>query len=733
MKSLVLAEKPSVARDIARVLGCSKKLNGAIEGNRYVVTWALGHLVTLADPEEYDKKYKEWKLEDLPMMPKKMELVVIKQTAKQYHAVKTQLYRKDVNEIIIATDAGREGELVARWILEKSGCRKPIKRLWISSVTDKAIKAGFSSLKDGREYDTLYSAAWARAEADWLVGINATRALTCKYNAQLSCGRVQTPTLAMIEKREEEIRSFKPETYYGINLMAEGIRFTWQDKKSGSARSFSKERIETLKQKMQGAPLFIKEVEKKAKKTYAPALYDLTELQRDANKKFGFSVKETLNIMQRLYENHKILTYPRTDSRYLSSDVIGTLKERLKACAVGPYKKMAGSLSMKPVKANKSFVDDKKVSDHHAIIPTEQFVQLEHLTNEERKIYDLVVRRFLAVLYPPFEYEQTTVKAGCEEEEFLAKGKIVLKEGWKEAYEGSWSDEEDEEQKGESALREQKLPNLEKGMQFSNNIRIEIITGTTRPPAHFNEATLLSAMENPVRYMESRDAKTVKTLGETGGLGTVATRADIIDKLFHSFLMEKRGKEIFITSKGRQLLKLVPEDLKKPELTADWENKLSKIAEGKLKDKIFLSEIRIYAQELTKEIKTGDGTFRHDNLTNTKCPVCGKRMLAVNGKNSKLLVCQDRECGHRETISRTSNARCPKCHKKMELYVKGKEDTFVCSCGYKEKLSSFTARRQKEGAGASKKDVQRYLNKQKKEAEEPINSAFADAFAKLNL
>lgn len=733
MKSLVLAEKPSVARDIARVLGCSKKLNGAIEGNRYVVTWALGHLVTFADPEEYDKKYKEWKLEDLPMMPKKMELVVIKQTAKQYHAVKTQLYRKDVNEIIIATDAGREGELVARWILEKSGCRKPIKRLWISSVTDKAIKAGFSSLKDGREYDTLYSAAWARAEADWLVGINATRALTCKYNAQLSCGRVQTPTLAMIEKREEEIHSFKPETYYGINLMAEGIRFTWQDKKSGSARSFSKERIETLKQKMQGAPLFIKEVEKKAKKTYAPALYDLTELQRDANKKFGFSAKETLNIMQRLYENHKILTYPRTDSRYLSSDVIGTLKERLKACAVGPYKKMAGSLSMKPVKANKSFVDDKKVSDHHAIIPTEQFVQLEHLTNEERKIYDLVVRRFLAVLYPPFEYEQTTVKAGCEEEEFLAKGKIVLKEGWKEAYEGSWSDEEDEEQKGESALREQKLPNLEKGMQFSNNIRIEIITGTTRPPAHFNEATLLSAMENPVRYMESRDAKTVKTLGETGGLGTVATRADIIDKLFHSFLMEKRGKEIFITSKGRQLLKLVPEDLKKPELTADWENKLSKIAEGKLKDKIFLSEIRIYAQELTKEIKTGDGTFRHDNLTNTKCPVCGKRMLAVNGKNSKLLVCQDRECGHRETISRTSNARCPKCHKKMELYVKGKEDTFICSCGYKEKLSSFTARRQKEGAGVSKKDVQRYLNKQKKEAEEPINSAFADAFAKLKL
>ena len=732
MKRLVLAEKPSVGRDIARVLGCKKETHSYIEGNDHIVTWALGHLVSLADPEQYGKEYKEWNMDVLPMMPKHWKLTVLKKTSKQFQTVKKLLLRNDIKDVIIATDAGREGELVARWILQMSGNKKPIYRLWISSVTDKAIKDGFAHLKPGKEYDDLFRAARSRAEADWLVGINATRALTCKYNAQLSCGRVQTPTLAMIMNREQEIKSFKPQKYYGYKIFATGMNFTWENQK-GNQRISDKKWAEELGKKLRGHDLVITEVSKKEKKNYAPELYDLTTLQKEASKRYGFSPKQTLNIMQSLYEHHKVLTYPRTDSRYLSSDVIGTLKERLKACAVGPYKKMAGSLSMKPVKANKSFVDDKKVSDHHAIIPTEQFVQLEHLTNEERKIYDLVVRRFLAVLYPPFEYEQTTVKAGCEEEEFLAKGKIVLKEGWKEAYEGSWSDEEDEEQKGESALREQKLPNLEKGMQFSNNIRIEIITGTTRPPAHFNEATLLSAMENPVRYMESRDAKTVKTLGETGGLGTVATRADIIDKLFHSFLMEKRGKEIFITSKGRQLLKLVPEDLKKPELTADWENKLSKIAEGKLKDKIFLSEIRIYAQELTKEIKTGDGTFRHDNLTNTKCPVCGKRMLAVNGKNSKLLVCQDRECGHRETISRTSNARCPKCHKKMELYVKGKEDTFVCSCGYKEKLSSFTARRQKEGAGVSKKDVQRYLNKQKKEAEEPINSAFADAFAKLNL
>lgn len=726
MKALVLAEKPSVARDIARVLKCSKKLNGALEGDKYVVTWALGHLVTLADPEEYDKKYKEWKIEDLPMLPKNMELVVIRQTAKQYQAVKTQLFRKDVREIIIATDAGREGELVARWILEKARCSKPIKRLWISSVTDKAIREGFAHLRDGKDYQPLYDAAVSRAEADWLVGINATRALTCKYNAQLSCGRVQTPTLAMIAAREEEIRRFKPQEYYGLSLLAQGIRFTWQDKKGGSTRSFSRERLEKIQQAAEKESLVITSVEKTGKKTYAPGLYDLTELQRDANKKFGFSAKETLNIMQRLYENHKVLTYPRTDSRYIGKDIVPTIPERLKACAVGPYRKLAAPLSVKPVKADKSFVDDKKVSDHHAIIPTEQFVQLEHMSSEERKIYDLVIRRFLSVLYPPFEYEQTTMKGEAAGEIFTAKGKIVKSIGWKAAYEGESAQEEEEEEF-------QNLLDLKQGQRLKIQ-SVRLTAGKTKPPAPFNEATLLSAMENPVKYMETRDAKAVKTLGETGGLGTVATRADIIDKLFHTFLMEKRGNDIYITSKARQLLKLVPEDLKKPELTADWEMKLSRIAQGKLKKNTFLSEIRDYTQEITKEIKTGDGSFRHDNLTNTKCPVCGKRMLAVNGKNAKLLVCQDRACGHRETISRTTNARCPNCHRKMELYVKGKEDTFVCAtCGYKEKLSSFQARREKEGAGVSKRDVQNYLNKQKKEAQEPINNSFAQALAKLNL
>ena len=732
MKSLVIAEKPSVARDIARVLGANQKNGGILEGKNYVVTWALGHLVTLADPEEYDRKYEKWEMATLPMLPKEMKLVVIRQTGRQFSIVKTQLFRKDIGEIIIATDAGREGELVARWILEKAGCHKPIKRLWISSVTDKAIKEGFANLKDGHDYDNLYRAAVARAEADWLVGMNGTRALTCKYNAQLSCGRVQTPTLAMIAKREEEIRKFVPKEYYGISLETQDVKWTWRDEKTKSFRTFSRERAEQIKGRLENAALEITNVEKKAKKTIAPGLYDLTTLQREANLKYGFSAKETLNIMQRLYENHKVLTYPRTDSRYIGKDIVSTIKERLKSCGIGPYRKLAGALMNKPVQVNGSFVDDKRVSDHHAIIPTEQFVQLDHMTNEERKIYDMVVRRFLAVLYPASQYEQVTMEAKAAGETFAASGKVIKSMGWKEVYEGGADDDLEDEADDEKKLKDQRLPEMKTGTRLKI-LKTSLNTGKTKPPARFTEATLLAAMENPVKFMETRDKEAVKTLGETGGLGTVATRADIIEKLFHSFMMEKKGNEIHITSKAKQLLELVPEDLKKPELTADWEMKLSQIAKGRIRQGDFLHQIRDYTCEIVDEIKTGEGTFRHDNLTNKVCPQCGKKLLAVNGKNSKMLVCQDRECGYRETISRTTNARCPKCHKRMEMYVKGKEETFVCQCGYKEKLSAFQARRQKEGAGIGKRDVQNYLRRQQKEANEPVNNAFAQALSGIKL
>lgn len=708
MKSLVIAEKPSVARDIARVLKCKKNGQGTIEGERYIVTWGLGHLVTLADPEEYKPEWKEWKMDVLPMMPKTWKLSVIRQTAKQYNAVKSQIHRKDVGEIIIATDAGREGELVARWILEKAGNQKPVKRLWIFSVTDRAIREGFGRLRDGRDYQNLYDAARSRAKADWLVGINATRALTCKYNAKLTCGRVQTPTLALIANREDEIRSFRPKPYYGLKVYADGICFTWQDGKSGSTRSFDPERIRRISEEIRGERLVLDSVEKKSRKTYAPGLYDLTELQREANRRFGYSAKETLNIMQRLYEHHKVLTYPRTDSRYLSSDIVPTLKERIEACQTGPYRALARALHGKQFTADKRFVDDSKVSDHHAIIPTEQYVDLTHMTSEERKIYDLVVRRFLAVLYPPVEFEQISVKASVKGEHFAAKGETIREAGWRAVY-----DSDIEEEDEDDSLKNQVLPELKKGQSLPVK-KLEVTEGKTKPPAHYTEATLLTSMEK-------------------GGLGTVATRADIIEKLFNTFYMEKKGNDLLITSKGRQLLELVPSDLKKPELTARWEKELQKISDGRQKEKTFMKEIEQYTNNVMQDIRTSEATFRHDNLTNRKCPRCGKRMLAVNGKNSKLLVCQDRECGYRETVSRTTNARCPVCHKRMELVGKGEDQTFVCACGHKEKMAAFEARRKREGKDVSRQDVRRYMKQQQKEAEQPLNNAFAEALAKMKI
>jgi DNA topoisomerase-3 len=728
-KILVLAEKPSVGKDIARVMGCSKGGNGYFEGAQYVVTWALGHLVTLADPELYDPKYKEWRLEDLPMLPAHLKLVVIRESSRQFKVVKELLQRKDIGEVIIATDAGREGELVARWVLEMVAVHKPVKRLWISSVTDKAIREGFRKLRPGREYENLYASAAARAGADWFVGINATRALTCKYNAQLSCGRVQTPTLAIIAQREEEIRTFQPRTFYGITATADTLRLTWQDSKSKDVKTFDKEKCGEILARLRDQAARIVEVVKAYKKSFAPQLYDLTELQRDANTLFGYSAKETLSLMQRLYETHKLLTYPRTDSRYLSADIVETLSDRLKACGVGPYAKPAFKILKTRISPSKHFVDDSKVSDHHAIIPTEQFVNLGALNERERKIYDLVVKRFLAVLYPPFEYEQTRVKAQIGSEWFIAKGKMVIASGWKEVYENQFDDDEENEA---NDVGEQLLPPIVQGDSLA--VKSLVLTqGATKPPAPFNEATLLSAMENPAKYMSGESMELKKTLGETGGLGTVATRADIIEKLFSSFFIERRGKDIFLTSKGRQLLELVPAELKSPALTAQWEQKLAAIAQGKLDKHVFINEMKNYAKSVVIQIKNSQEIFKHDNLTRSKCPECGKFLLEVNGKRGKMLICQDRECGYRKGVAQVTNARCPNCHKRLELHGEGEGKLFICACGYREKLSAFTERRQKDLSTVSKKEVARYLNAQKKAADEPINTALADALSKLKL
>lgn len=714
-----MAEKPSVARDLAKVLGSTQNGNGCLMGPKYIVTWALGHLVTLADPEVYNNKYKSWNLEDLPMLPKKMELVVIKETSKQFGVVKGLLHRADVDELVIATDSGREGELVARWIVEKAGFKKPVKRLWISSQTDKAIKDGFANLKPGREYDNLFYSAQSRSEADWLVGLNVTRALTCKYNAQLSAGRVQTPTLAMIVDRENEIKKFVPRDYWTIRGNFAGFAVQWHDKASGNTRLFNKDQADSVVANTSGQTGEITEVRKDAKKELQPLAYDLTELQRDANRKYGYSAKQTLNLMQRLYESHKLVTYPRTDSRYITEDIVPTLPERLKSIAVGPYAKAAQSILRNKISVTKRFADSSKVSDHHAIIPTEQYVNLSNLSSEERNIYDLIVKRFLAVLNPPFEYEQTTVKIDVRGEVFTARGKIVKALGWKSVYEGFDGLDEDD---GDEEEKDQSLPAVQKG-QREKITAVKPVNGKTKPPARYTEATLLSAMEHPGKFIDDKALR--EALENTTGLGTPATRADIIEKLFNTFYIERKGKEIFPTSKGIQLVGLVPADLKSPELTAKWEQQLSLISKGKANAAAFVTDMRGYATKLVSAVIASSETFKHDNITREKCEVCGKYLLEVNGKKGKMLVCPDRECGYRKPISQTSNARCPECHKKMDIRGEGENKTFYCACGYREKLDNFKKRK---GDQVNKKEVSKFLKQQ--EPESNINSSLADALSK---
>ena len=719
-KTLVLAEKPSVGRELARVLGCKKAGEGCLEGDRYIVTWALGHLVELAPPEDYDKAWAKWDMLTLPMLPDQMKTVVIPQSGRQFRSVQALMRRGDVDELVIATDAGREGELVARWIMEKAGWKKPAKRLWISSQTDKAIQDGFAHLRPAADYDNLYHSARARSVADWVVGLNVTRALTCKHNAQLSAGRVQTPTLALIVDREEEIRSFKPREFWTVRAGFDGFTATWRDQ-NGQARTFDQEQAQQVAAALTGGTGTLIEVKKTAKQTPPPAAYDLTELQRDANKKYAYSAKETLSVMQNLYEVHKILTYPRTDSRYISDDVVPTLPERLRSVMIDEYAPLARQvMSHRPLQT-RYLVNNAKVSDHHAIIPTEEQVELWRLSGPERNIFDLVARRFLAVLLPPFEYEEVSLKLTIDGETFHARGKIVKEQGWKAAYNRSFDLEDEEEDETD---REQSLPDLRQGDKLPVQ-GVKTSAGKTAPPKRYTEATLLTAMEHPVAQVN--DKAQSKILEETGGLGTPATRADIIEKLFSAFYIERRGKELVPTSKGVQVVGLAPADLRSASLTAQWEKRLGDIAQGKEKEDAFVGEMRNYAAHLVAEVKASDATYTHDNVTREKCPDCGKFLLSVKGKRGKLLVCPDRECGYRRSVTQTTNARCPNCHKKMELRGEGDKQLFACVCGYRERLSDFKKRRESKSAG--KGDVRRYLQKQEQQ-QDSGSSAMAEQLKK---
>ena len=635
MKSLVLAEKPSVARDIARVLGCHKNISGAIEGSNYIVTWALGHLVTLADPEEYDKKFKAWDMSYLPMVPKKWELVVIKQTSKQYHNVKTQLFRKDVSEIIIATDAGREGELVARWILDKSGCHKPIRRLWISSVTDKAIKEGFAHLKDGRAYNDLYHAARSRAEADWLVGINATRALTCKYNAQLSCGRVQTPTLAMIVQREAEIEGFKPEPIYRLSISCGGITAL-------SDRFENKQDAEKILNRLKEEKTAqVTKIDPADKQEKAPQLYSLTALQRDANRYLGFTAQQTLDYTQSLYEK-KLVTYPRTDSRFLTEDMEGMIPNLAQ--------KMAHKFGFtKNVQVHaEQVINNSKVSDHHAIIPTVNVADAEfgELPSGEQKVLSLITARLLAALGDAAVRNEVDVEFTCADTVFRAKTKNIREKGWREIQDwiiGSKADSTDSEEENEDKRGNAEMLACIAAMTNGRSYPLQnpkMEEGKTTPKKHFTEDSLLSAMERA-----GADEMPEET--ERKGIGTSATRAATIEKLVRIGFVERKGnkktKYLMPTHKGVALITVMPEQIQSPSMTAEWEQKLLDVEKGNFQDTEFMSEIEDMITDLVKTYKVIEDAevLMHPAMEEIGiCPCCGQHVI----ERQKGYSCENRGC-----------------------------------------------------------------------------------------
>ena len=711
MKSLILAEKPSVGRDIANALNLQQKSNGYIEGKQYIVTWALGHLVTNATPEQYNPSYKEWNLEDLPIIPKKMKTVVISKTNRQFKVVKSLILDKNVKEIIIATDAGREGELVARLILDKVGNKKPIKRLWISSVTKKAIQEGFKQLKNGNAYQNLYKAALARSEADWIVGINATRALTTKYDAQLSLGRVQTPTIQLVKSRQDEINYFKSEKYYTLSINVDGYDLNLNQQK----RYKDKKELELIEHEIKHQEGKILEVKGKNKKSYAQPLFNLTDLQQEAYKRYKMGPKETLNTLQHLYERHKLVTYPRTDSNYLTHDMVDTIQERLRAILATDYKSHVRDLISETFSSKMHIFNNQKVSDHHAIIPTEVRPSIEQLSQREFKIYMLIAERFLENLMNPYLYEVLTIHAQLKGYHFVLKEKIPKQLGYKALKDNPSSNT---------------LTHSFKEGQLFNVHRIEIHEHETKAPEYFNEGSLLKAMENPQNHIDLNDKKYAKTLKHTGGIGTVATRADIIEKLFNMNALESRDGKIKVTSKGKQILELSPSELTSPILTAQWEEKLMLIEKGKYNSQKFIQEMKNFTFKVVNKIKSSEQKYKHDNLTTTECPTCGKFMIKVKTKNGQMLVCQDPKCKTKKNIQRKTNARCPNCKKKMTLFGKGKEAVYRCVCGHTETQSQMDKRmREKTNGKVSRKEMKKYINKK----EEIDNNPFKDALKNLKL
>ncbi len=680
MKKLILAEKPSVARDIGRILNANEKKKNYLEGKNYVITWALGHLLGLKMPEDLNKKWEKWQLETLPMLPKFIGTKPLPKTRSQLKTIESLVKRKDINEIVIATDAGREGELVARWILQYVHANKKVTRLWISSQTDKAVKQGFKELKPAEKYDNLYESALARATADWLVGLNVTRALTVKYQDNLSAGRVQTPTLALVRRQEEKIEKFMPQKYYRIALRL-GNQTAYMKQKNIYA---IKERDEAEKKKrhLDNFKGQIRNINSKVKREAAPLLYDLTELQREANKRYGYSAKKTLSLVQSLYEIHKVVSYPRTDSRYLSNDIKSTLMERLQA--IRKYDSRAEeSIKNKAKVILKKVFNDSKVTDHHALIPTEQVPNYSKFSTDEQKIYNLIVSRFLGIFAQPYTVEELRVVVTFDKDEFIFVGKKVLDYGWK----------------NKDASEEVAL-NLKKDTIVSPNFTVE--EKLTTPPSPLTEAGLLAQMEK-------------------FGLGTPATRAEIIEKLVKSELMERTGHALRVTPKGKQLLNLVNKELVSPKLTAKWEKQLEDIAHGKMKSQKFIGDIKNDTKRLVSEVKNSKEDYKDFSLTKKRCPECNSLLKVRKTRDGEIYVCSNPECNYRRRKdAKVSNHRCPQCHRKM-LIIEGKNGKYF-RCKYDGTTEKMTVGKKNK---KMTKHEERRLLKKINQNNEPQESSLA--------
>lgn len=681
MKQLIIAEKPSVAKDLSRVLKATKKTKNYYEGDKVIVTWSLGHLLTLKMPEDLNKEWQQWQLETLPMLPKQIGIKPLPKTGHQLKAIAALAKRKDVGEAVIATDAGREGELVARWILQWVRFNKPVKRLWISSQTDKAIKQGFANLKPASQYDNLYESAISRAKADWLVGLNVTRALTVKYQDNLSAGRVQTPTLALVRQQEKQIEKFLPQEYFTIQFADNQLTFTHQQKNPQAIKT--REAAQQLVQQMIQTAGTVEKIEEKVKRQAAPLPYDLTEIQREANQRYGFSAKKTLSLVQSLYETHKVVTYPRTDSKYLTTDMQNTMKERLQAISdFNPQVKTIIKNGAKVVL--KKVFNNALVSDHHALIPTEQSANFAKLSSDEQRIYQMIVSRFLMLFLPEYQEKVEKITLSFGSERFVASNKKVLEPGWK----------------GTSDEPKAKVVHYTEGQKIKGEFSIE--KQLTTPPKPLSEGTLLAKME---KY----------------SLGTPATRAEMIEKLIKSDLMERKANYLAVTPKGKQLLGLVNPSLVTPELTEKWEKNLEKIAKGQMKSQQFIQQIEQDTKRLVAEIKQSNQSYQDFSITQKRCPECGSLLKEKNGCDGKRLVCTNEDCHYsRRKEPKVSNHRCPQCHKKMEI-IEGKNGAYY-RCKYDgttEKMQTKAERKQKMTKHEEKRLLKKY-SQENTEMESPL-------------